>query len=122
MECGLECCQKNNSGMCKHCGTKETVYHFLITCTKYDTLRDYFLACVAEIYTIYDINLTLENILFPPKALSWSHRKMVLDNICKYVKDSRRIMIRTWIDTMEMLEITKRVINIQNKQESYKDR
>ena len=95
MKCDLKCCEKNNSGMCKHCGAKETVYHYLIECTKYDMLRYYLLHCVAEIFTIYDINLTLENILFPPKALSWYHRKMVLDNICRFVKDSRRLIILT---------------------------
>ncbi len=94
MKCALDCCAKNNNGMCSHCQKKETVYHYIIECTKYDTIRHHFLSCIAEIFMKYDIDLTLENILFPPKALSWYHRKMVLDNICVYVRNSRRLIIK----------------------------
>ena len=94
MKCNLECCTRNNNGMCDFCGDKETVYHFLIACPKYKPSRDIFLNCVNNSFMIYDIQLNLENILFPPKALSWHHRKMVLDSLCEYVRRTKRIYIR----------------------------
>ena len=95
MKCALKCCEKNNNGMCSHCGKKETVYHFLIECIKYNELRDYFLLCVEEICENYNVNLTLENILFPPRVISWYHRKMILDSICTYIRRSRRLLIKS---------------------------
>ena len=93
LKCQSQCCTKNNNGFCTSCDEKETVYHYLIECTKYDHLRNNFLYCIEDIFMMYDINLTLENILFPPKALSWHHRKMILDSLYGFVKSTKRIFI-----------------------------
>eukprot|EP01084_Bolivina_argentea_P107871 192826_1 len=94
LKCELDCCKKNNKGLCNYCHEIETVYHFIIECRKYNDIRDPFLTIVQELLNRYEIELTLENILFPPKMLAWMHRKLILDSLCHYVKQTRRLFIQ----------------------------
>ncbi|MCP4139576.1 MAG: hypothetical protein GY755_04695, partial [Chloroflexi bacterium] len=41
--CNAVCCIDNNNGLCNNCQSPETVYHFLIKCDKYDTLREFYI-------------------------------------------------------------------------------
>ena len=94
MVCARQCCVRNHSGLCDVCETNESVYHLLIDCRKYSISRDLFLIRVKDILELYCINISLENVLFPPTILSWNHRKMILDSLCGFVKKTHRLHIR----------------------------
>ncbi len=91
LKCILECCSKCNGGYCIHCEVFEDVHHFLFQCQQYIVLRTKYINTIFRILHWYQIQISMKAILFPPKNMSWKHRKMVLYNICKYVQESGRL-------------------------------
>ncbi len=90
MKCDQQCCNLNNSGRCNHCNKIEDVHHFIFNCKQYDNYRQQLLYHVIPIYLQYNMNISLKTLLFPPKSLTWAHRKMVLQSICIYVINTTR--------------------------------
>ncbi len=90
-QCKDEFCKKYNQGKCIQCKVWETVYHFLCECKNNFMLRTKMIMDINEILIINNLELTLDNILFPPMNLSWNHRKQIFTGITKYVKQTKRL-------------------------------
>ena len=82
--CRDDCCDSNNSGRCEYDGGIETVEHFIMACGRFEQARADMCTVIEPILYFYKHDYNLKNILFPPRDLRWSHRKMVLDSLCMH--------------------------------------
>eukprot|EP01084_Bolivina_argentea_P040354 74578_1 len=90
IKCNNKCCALNNSGKCNYCNKIEDVYHYIINCKKYNNHRKQLMYSIMPIYLQYHLTISLKTILFPPKSLTWAHRKLVLQSISSYVINTDR--------------------------------
>ena len=92
LKCDNICCEENNSGICKYCQNKpETVYHFVMECKQYETQRNILYIKTMRVLTKYILDFSLKNILFPPKNINNQHRKHILDSVCQFALNTRRL-------------------------------
>ena len=92
MQCNDICCSDNNSGYCINCKNQlESVYHFIMECKKYEKQRDILYYETMRIFVIYQIDFKLRNLLFPPPNIKNQHRKHILNSLCTYALNTRRL-------------------------------
>ncbi len=89
LNCINECCKKINAGLCS-CGEFEDVYHFILQCNQYDSLRFDLIQLILPSYHLYNVDLNLKTLLYPPCTMNWEHRKLILNSLCQYVLKSGR--------------------------------
>eukprot|EP01084_Bolivina_argentea_P145692 255319_1 len=90
MKCDQPCCKLNNSGRCTYCNQIEDVHHVIFNCNQYNNYRTQLLHHIIPIYLQYNTDVSLKTLLFPPKSLTWKHRKLVLQSICVYIINTMR--------------------------------
>ena len=81
LDCRDECCATLNNGRCTHCQVLETEEHFLLVCPAHARLRRLTFGGYRRIYLNHGETFDLRSLLFPPKCLSWRHRKAILQNV-----------------------------------------
>eukprot|EP01084_Bolivina_argentea_P040355 74579_1 len=84
------CCTLNNSGRCNYCDKIEDVFHYMFNCNKYNKERKRLIFTLIPIYVQYNTTISLKTLLFPPKPLTWAHRKLILQSISIYVINTGR--------------------------------
>ena len=89
----MECCKKINSGFCECKYSLETVYHFLLQCYIYHTLRQSLQEQIMYIFNYYNLDFNVKNLLFLPLHLKIQHRKHVLSNVAKFVYHTKRLLL-----------------------------
>ncbi len=89
--CKDECCKQYNEGKCIECKQWETVYHYLFECKVNFMLRTKMIMDIRNILNLYNHNLCLDNVLFPPINMQWNHRKQIFNGITNYVNKTHRL-------------------------------
>ncbi len=91
INCKNKCCSKINSGRCNYCIDEiENVNHYIMDCSYYKIQRKHLFYIITSIYHQYQIQIELKTILFPPKSLTWKHRKLILSSISNYAIETKR--------------------------------
>ena len=105
----------NHCGMCLHCSTNETVYHFMIDCNKYDKQRMEMMNNLCKLDKFYSniiFRYDLQNILFPhlhqcnsnDKTKNNANLKIrinILKCVCKYILDTKRFEEFEFVETKQ---------------------
>ena len=90
LTCNSDCCAKNNSGLCDHCGVRETEQHFLLDCPGHAHIRSSTIDAWRVVYPRLMLNFNIKTLLFPPRRLSWRHRKAVLTSVAQFAVQTGR--------------------------------
>ena len=90
LTCRADCCSDNNSGLCPHCGVRETEEHFLLDCPGHAQTRQHTIDVWRLVYAGLMLQFNLKTLLIPPRRLSWRHRKAVLTSVVHFAVQTGR--------------------------------
>eukprot|EP01083_Nonionella_stella_P232839 820929_1 len=87
------CCAKFCGGRCKHCIDKyEDESHMILKCPHYQQDRMRLLYVIEPLYITYNVKICLKSLLFPPEAMRWRHRKLIIQSIANFAIATKRFL------------------------------
>ena len=92
LKCEEQCCINNQSGKCGFCCDQyESVQHYLMECKQYTKLRFILYCRSMMILNKYQLDFKLQNLLFPNDLIHHADMKLLYEQICSYVINTKRI-------------------------------